>query len=143
MRRPVLLLLALAVAAPAAAAATADPAQTWALPQIKLVLARGLMGAQDPAAFRPADPLTRDTLELLPDQPATRAEAAYSVAQILGFRGWEGDGLRNAAANFTLPAYNGLQQRVLDTAVKFIGYPYIWGGESESTKSPFGSQVQG
>jgi cell wall-associated NlpC family hydrolase len=27
--------------------------------------------------------------------------------------------------------------------VKFIGYPYVWGGESELTKSPFGPQVHG
>jgi cell wall-associated NlpC family hydrolase len=239
MRRPILLLLSLALAAPAAAAATApDPAPSWALPQIKVVLAHDLMGAQDPTAFRPADPLTRgalenlaaalapappattstspapaakapatvanpdqpvtmaqldarlvqmvgladvasqfarsaraaglklpgrfgtevtarllglrlnhpaaqDKLELLPDEPATRAEAAYSAAQILGFQGWEGDATRTAAASFTLPAYTPWQQRVLDTAVKFIGYPYIWGGESETTTSPFGSQVQG
>src|SRR3954447_4030703 len=80
MRRPVLLLLALAVAAPAVAAATADPAQTWALPQIKLVLAHDLMGTQDPASFRPADPLTRGALENLAAALAPAPPAAASAA---------------------------------------------------------------
>src|SRR5207247_8395359 len=34
----------------------------------------------------------------------------------------------------------------LNTAVKFIGYPYVWGGESETPTaalSPLGAQVQG
>jgi cell wall-associated NlpC family hydrolase len=93
--------------------------------------------------LRTNHPAAQDKLELLPDDPATRAEAAYSVAQILGFHGWEGDELRGAATTFELPTYTPWQQRVLDTAVKFIGYPYIWAGESETTKSPFGTQVQG
>jgi cell wall-associated NlpC family hydrolase len=27
--------------------------------------------------------------------------------------------------------------------VRFIGYPYVWGGESETTSSPYGPQVHG
>ena len=37
-------------------------------------------------------PASDDRLELLPSDPATRAEAAYSVAQLLSFDGWEADG---------------------------------------------------
>src|SRR5439155_16211849 len=65
MRRLLLTLPALAALCPAAASAAAKPAQTWALPQIKVVTAHGLMGATDPAAFRPADTLTRGALENL------------------------------------------------------------------------------
>src|SRR5438094_6509834 len=65
MRRLLLTLPALAALCPAAASAAAKPAQTWALPQIKVVTAHGLMGATDPAAFRPADTLTRGVLENL------------------------------------------------------------------------------
>ena len=35
------------------------------------------------------------------------------------------------------------QQRVLTTAVRFIGYPYVWGGEFERPQSPYGAQPQG
>ena len=33
--------------------------------------------------------------------------------------------------------------RVLTTAVKFIGYPYVWGGECETPQSPYGAQAAG
>jgi cell wall-associated NlpC family hydrolase len=96
--------------------------------------------------LRTNHPAADDALELLPDQPASRAEAAFSAGRILGFRGWEAGSVRAAAATFALPAYTPWQQRVLDTAVKFIGYPYVWAGETEAAQtaqSPFGPQVQG
>ena len=83
MRRrlfPCVLFSALAVVSTAAA----KPA-SWALPQIKLVLAHDLMGAQDPASFRPADPLTRGALEnlaaALAPAPPTTASAAPAPAK--------------------------------------------------------------
>jgi cell wall-associated NlpC family hydrolase len=42
-----------------------------------------------------------------------------------------------------LPQLTTWQKRILQTAVRFIGYPYIWGGESETKQSPFGPQVHG
>ena len=32
---------------------------------------------------------------------------------------------------------------MLDTAVKLIGYPYVWAGTSEKPQSPTGTQVPG
>jgi cell wall-associated NlpC family hydrolase len=273
MGRRLLVFAAFAVFLPAAAAA-ATPARSWALPQIKVVVAHGLMGAGDPASFRPDDPLTKDALdglaaglaeaarpapeppaptappadpveptqppddagadpglgettdpapagtvgalplraatggaaaglvtiaqldarlvstlglsaaakqfasgaraagltvpsrfgtevaarllglrtnhpaaqdglELLPKDPATRAEAAYSAAQILRLQGWEASGLTTAASAFSLPRYTLWQQRILDTAVKLIGYPYVWGGTSEHAETLFGVASHG
>ena len=88
-------------------------------------------------------PAAQDSLELLPNETATRAEAAFSGAQVLKFGDWTLPAVQTAATTFTLPALTSWQKRVLQTAVRFIGYPYVWGGESESEESPFGHQAHG
>src|SRR5438477_9845790 len=93
--------------------------------------------------LRTNHPTQLDSLELLPSQPATRAEAAYSAAQILRFRGWETQQVQDLADTFALPTFSAWQTRILQTAVHFIGYPYIWGGTSESAEAPFGVQAPG
>src|SRR5919197_814329 len=52
--------------------------------------------------LRTNHPAAQDNLELLPTETATRAEAAYSGAQILRLGGWEVDAVRAAADTFTL-----------------------------------------
>jgi cell wall-associated NlpC family hydrolase len=93
--------------------------------------------------LRTNHPANLDALELLPEEPATRAEAAYSAAQILRFRGWETQQLEELAESFELPTLSAWQTRVLKTAVHYIGYPYVWGGTSGLAQSPFGVQAQG
>lgn len=93
--------------------------------------------------LRTNHPASLDTLELSPGQPATHAEAAYSAARVLQLGPQDAQGLQELAASFVLPALNPWQKKVLTTAVRFIGYPYVWGGESEFTESPFGPQVHG
>jgi cell wall-associated NlpC family hydrolase len=93
--------------------------------------------------LRTNHPASQDNLELLPNQPATRAEAAYSGAQILKFSGWEVPDVQNAAATFTLPTLTPWQQRILQTAVRFVGYPYVWGGTSDKLEAPFGVKAPG
>src|SRR5437763_7691640 len=93
--------------------------------------------------LRTNHPAQLDSLELLPNQPATRAEAAYSAAQILGFRGWETQAVAGSAADFRLPTYTAWQKRILSTAVQLIGFPYVWGGTSEHAEAPFGVQAPG
>jgi cell wall-associated NlpC family hydrolase len=93
--------------------------------------------------LRTNHPAALDMLELSPGEPATRAEAAYSTARILRFNGTEVASARELSGTFILPALTSWQKRILSTAVRFIGYPYIWGGESEFPESPYGSQVHG
>jgi cell wall-associated NlpC family hydrolase len=93
--------------------------------------------------LRTNHPAAQDALELLPGETATRTEAAYSAARILAFGGWEPQAVREAAATFTLPALGSWQRRVLTVAVRFIGYPYVWGGESELPESPLGRPEPG
>jgi cell wall-associated NlpC family hydrolase len=93
--------------------------------------------------LRTNHPATQDDLELLPNEPATRAETAFSGAQVLKFGDGNVPSVQAEAATFALPTLSAWQQRVLRTAVRFIGYPYVWGGESERPESPFGHQAHG
>jgi cell wall-associated NlpC family hydrolase len=93
--------------------------------------------------LRTNHPASQDELELLPSDPATRAEAAFSAARVLRFGGWETQYARDAAATFVLPPLSAWQKRILTTAFRFIGYPYVWGGASEHAEAPFGHQAPG
>ena len=84
-----------------------------------------------------------DHLERLPSDMATRAEAAYSAAKILRFTGWELRQVEDAALTFEVPQLTAWQRRILTTAVGRIGFPYVWGGESDVRLSPFGLQLSG
>ena len=93
--------------------------------------------------LRTNHPARHDDLELLPSDPVTRAETAYSVARILRFNGWEAQHAEDAAATFELPRVGAWQKRVLDTAVRLVGFPYVWGGTSEKPEAPFGVPAHG
>jgi cell wall-associated NlpC family hydrolase len=88
-------------------------------------------------------PAKQDALELLPADPATRAEAAYSAARILSFTGDETQAVEDAAASFQLPAYTPWQQRILNKAFSLVGFPYVWGGTSEKQQTLFGVTSRG
>ena len=88
-------------------------------------------------------PANEDSLELLPNDPATRAEAAYSAAQILRFDDWEASNVQSLADAFALPDLTDWQKRILTTAVGRIGMPYIWGGETDGPETAFGVSSRG
>ena len=93
--------------------------------------------------LRTNHPANEDSLELLPNDPATRAEAAYSAASVLHFGGWEIAGVQSLADSFTLPQLSDWQIRILDTAMARIGMPYVWGGTSDGPEVEFGIQSRG
>jgi len=93
--------------------------------------------------LRTNHPAIEDSLELLPNDPATRAEAAYSAAAVLHFGGWEVAGVQSLADSFTLPQLSAWQTRILDTAVARIGMPYVWGGTSDGSEVDFGVPARG
>jgi cell wall-associated NlpC family hydrolase len=92
-------------------------------------------------------PAAEDYLELRPQDTATRAEAAYSAAQILGFGNladsWQIAEVKQLAATISLPAMTPWQQTILDFAFSKIGMPYVWGGTSDGTETEFGVTSRG
>jgi cell wall-associated NlpC family hydrolase len=102
-------------------------------------------------------PAGQDDLELQPQQPATRAEAAYSFAQILRFgeggqpqwwderhassattttdfaTSWQVEQAKEASQTFALPTLTSWQRRIIATAFSYVGYPYVWGGTGETS----------
>ena len=93
--------------------------------------------------LRTDHPAALDALELSPSEPASHAEAAYSAARVLHLGPADTAATEQVAQTFVPPAYTAWQKQILDTAVHFIGYPYVWGGESETTVSPYGPQAHG
>ena len=88
-------------------------------------------------------PAEDDALELGPGDPASRAEAAYSLAGLLELSEWDANRIREQAEALELPALTDRQRQVLSRAVSFVGYPYIWGGTSERGQQLFGKPVPG
>jgi cell wall-associated NlpC family hydrolase len=92
-------------------------------------------------------PAAQDFLELRPQDPATRAEAAYSAAQILGFGyledSWQIAQVQSLADTFALPQLNDWQKQILKVAFSKIGMPYVWGGTSDNTETDFGITARG
>jgi cell wall-associated NlpC family hydrolase len=97
--------------------------------------------------LRTNHPAADDFIELRPQDPATRAEAAYSAAQILGFGllsdSWQIAQVKSLADAFTLPTLNDWQRQILTVAFSKIGMPYIWGGTSDTTETDFGVTARG
>ena len=92
-------------------------------------------------------PAAQDFLELRPQDPATRAEAAYSAAQILAFgapeNSWQIAQVQSLAATFALPQLTDWQKQILTVAFSKIGMPYVWGGTSDNTEVDFGVTARG
>jgi cell wall-associated NlpC family hydrolase len=84
-----------------------------------------------------------DSLEPAPTAPATRAEAAFSAAKILRWKGWEAQHAADLAVTFAPAPVSGWRQTILRQAVSLVGYPYVWGGTSEREQEPFGIRVPG
>jgi cell wall-associated NlpC family hydrolase len=94
----------------------------------------GYFGSEVVARFlglRYDHPAGTDQLELFPDDPITRAEAAWSLAQVVGFGDWNVAYARTTLSQFQLPQLTADQNQALRIALSRIGYPYVYGGTTE------------
>lgn len=85
----------------------------------------------------------QETLELQLGQPATRAEAAYSIARVLSLDASIIESVGNAVAEFVPPVPDAWQRAILARALRFVGSPYVWAGTSERPQRLSGQLVPG
>ena len=78
-------------------------------------------------------PAGTDQLELFPTDPITRAEAAWSLAQVLDNSSWSVDEARQSLTSYQLPQMTADQLTALRIAVSRIGYPYVYAGTTDDT----------
>lgn len=106
----------------------------------------GMLGTETVArllGLRLNHPQGQDALELLPNQPATRAEAAYSFARALKLSAGQVARLDTLSQTFSVPETGEWQRTVLTRALRFVGYPYVWAGTSESTQKLWSATAPG
>ena len=88
-------------------------------------------------------PRLEDELELQVSQPATRAEAAYSIAVYLGLEESAIEAARTSAETFSFSPMSEWQRTVVARALRFVGSPYVWAGTSERPQQLFGKTLPG
>jgi cell wall-associated NlpC family hydrolase len=93
--------------------------------------------------FRINHPRGEDQLELQVSQPATRAEAAYSIARYLALDASSVGSVRAAVESLSFAAMSEWQRTVVARALRFVGSPYVWAGTSERPQQLFGTTLPG
>ena len=88
-------------------------------------------------------PLGSEDLERLPNEPASRAEAAYSLAKLRLLDAARLAAVRDVAARFTVPQLGTWERQVVSRALRFVGFPYVFAGTSEKTQKLWSATAPG
>jgi cell wall-associated NlpC family hydrolase len=88
-------------------------------------------------------PQGSESLERAPKEPASRAEAAYSLAKLRALDAGRIAAIQQLAASFSVPALTVLQREVLGRALRFVGSPYVFAGMSEKTQKLWSATAPG
>jgi cell wall-associated NlpC family hydrolase len=67
--------------------------------------------------------------DLIPSQPMPRAQVAYSLFHAATQPSWTVPKLLDQYASVELPRLSATQRRIVQWGIRYIGYPYVWGGE--------------
>jgi cell wall-associated NlpC family hydrolase len=81
--------------------------------------------------FRADHPFGQDDLERGLADPASRADAAYSLAKLMATAPGNVVRLKELAGAVSFPVQNDWQRAVLTRALRLVGSPYVWAGTSE------------
>jgi hypothetical protein len=76
-------------------------------------------------------PQSRESLERRPADPASRAEAAYSLARLMALTPGQVATVDRLSRTLAFPQLSDWQRSVLGRAIRFVGYPYVFAGSSE------------
>jgi len=88
-------------------------------------------------------PVGSESLERAPNEPASRAEAAYSLAKLRLLDASRIAAVRDTAATFLVSQLGMWEQLVLARAVRFVGYPYVFSGTSEKLQKLWSATAPG
>ena len=80
-------------------------------------------------------PIGSESLERAPKEPASRAEAAYSLAKLRLLDPGRVTAIRDLVSTFVVPELQTWQRLVLSRALRFVGFPYVFAGMSEKTQT--------
>ena len=90
-------------------------------------------------ALRVNHPQSEEWLERGPNMPASRAEAAYSLARVLVLLPEKVTWIDDLATSLSMPELTDWQRSVVTRAVRFVGFPYVFAGTSERPQKLWGA----
>ncbi len=88
-------------------------------------------------------PVDQEALERGPNDLATRAEAAYSLARVLALSDGQIASLHDASRTLVFPALTEQQTSVVSRALRFVGFPYVFAGTSERQQQLWNASAPG
>lgn len=93
--------------------------------------------------LRTNHPVGQEDLERGPNELASRAEAAYSLARVLQLSDWQRTSLDEASRSLVFPEMSDQQAGIVSRALRLVGYPYVFSGTSERRQQLWSSSAPG
>ena len=88
-------------------------------------------------------PIGSESLERAPNEPASRAEAAYSLAKLRLLDTARIAAVRDTAATFVVSELGTWERQVVVRALRFVGFPYVFSGTSEKVQRLWSATAPG